>query len=130
DGSYILIAGNGDAIFQRLMKCIGRGDLAADPGLAHNDGRVARVAELDAAIEAWTLEQQDVDAMLDELKAAGVPSGRIFSIHDIAQDPHYRERGAITKLTAASGIEVEMPAVFPKLSDNPGKVAHRAPLLG
>lgn len=130
DGSYVLIAGNGDAIFQRLMHCIGRPDLADDPSLAHNDGRVARVAELDAAIEAWTLAQTDIKAMLEALKAAGVPSGRIYSIRDIADDPHYRARGAITKMQAASGIEVEMPAVFPILSDTPGGIADRAPTLG
>lgn len=130
DGSHILIAGNGDAIFQRLMRCIGRQDLADDPALAHNDGRVARVDELDAAIEAWTESQTDIDAMLEALKAAGVPSGRIYSIREIAEDPHYRERGAITRIQAASGIDVEMPAVFPILSDNPGGVDRRAPTLG
>lgn len=130
DGSYVLIAGNGDTIFQRLMHCIDRKDFADDPALAHNDGRVARVAELDAAIEAWTLAQTDTDAMLDALKTAGVPSGRIYSIREIAQDPHYRARGAITRMQAASGIEVEMPAVFPILSDNPGGIDSRAPTLG
>lgn len=130
DGSYILIAGNGDTIFQRLMHCIGRPDLANDPSLAHNDGRVARVDELDAAIEAWTLAQTDIDAMLAQLKDAGVPSGRIYSIRDIAGDPHYRARGSITQVQAASGIAVEMPAIFPKLSENPGAIAHRAPTLG
>ncbi len=130
DGSYVLIAGNGDAIFQRLMQCIDRPDLASDPALAHNDGRVARVTEIDAAIEAWTLAQNDIDAMLERLKAAGVPSGRIYSIREIADDPHYRERGAITRLRAASGIEVDMPAVFPILSGNPGGIQDRAPTLG
>ncbi|NLC37433.1 MAG: CoA transferase [Alcaligenaceae bacterium] len=130
DGSYILIAGNGDAIFQRLMHCIGREDLASDPDLAHNDGRVARVGEIDAAIETWTRAQTDIGAMLDTLKAASVPSGRIYSIREIAEEPHYRERGAITRLQAASGIEVAMPAVFPLLSDTPGGISHRAPTLG
>ncbi len=130
DGSHVLIAGNGDAIFQRLMHCIGREDLANDPSLAHNDGRVARVEELDAAIQAWTESQPDIDAMLQKLKEAGVPSGRIYSIREIADDPHYRSRGAITKLRSAAGIEVEMPAVFPVLSDNPGGIANRAPTLG
>ncbi|NGR07738.1 CoA transferase [bacterium SGD-2] len=130
DGSYVLIAGNGDTIFQRLMHCIGRPDLANDPELAHNDGRVARVQEIDAAIEAWTMEQSDIDSMLEQLKAARVPSGRIYSVREIADDPHYRARDAITRLQAASGIEVEMPAIFPKLSGNPGAIAHRAPTLG
>lgn len=130
DGSHVLIAGNGDAIFQRLMHCIGREDLANDPSLAHNDGRVARVEELDAAIQAWTQSQPDIDVMLQKLKEAGVPSGRIYSIREIADDPHYRSRRAITKLRSAAGIEVEMPAVFPVLSDNPGGIANRAPTLG
>lgn len=130
DGSYVLIAGNGDAIFQRLMHCIGRQDLADAPDLAHNDGRVARVAEIDAAIEAWTLAQTDIPAMLEQLKSARVPSGLIYSIREIAEEPHYRERNAILRVQAASGIEVEMPAVFPLLSDNPGSVRHRAPTLG
>lgn len=130
DGSYVLIAGNGDAIFQRLMHCIGRPDLAGDPSLAHNDGRVARVDEIDAAIEQWTRSQPDIEAMLEQLKAARVPSGRIYSIREIATDPHYRERGAITRVQAASGVEVEMPAVFPVLSDNPGGIRYRAPTLG
>src|SRR5690606_20370118 len=129
DGSYVLIAGNGDAIFQRLMHCIDRPDLANDPDLAHNDGRVARVEEIDGAIEAWTLAQTDIDAMLQELKAAGVPSGRIYTVKDIAEDSHYRARGAITKIKSAAGLEVEMPAVFPMLSNNPGAVRDRAPVL-
>lgn len=128
-GEYVLIAGNGDAIFGRLMNKIGRGDLAADPALAHNDGRVARTAEIDAAIAAWT-QTRDIDAILAALREAEVPSGKIFSIRDIAQDPHYRERQAIVSVTSARGLEVEMPAVVPKLSANPGGVQSRAPLLG
>jgi Predicted acyl-CoA transferases/carnitine dehydratase len=130
DGSYVLIAGNGDAIFQRLMRCIGRPDMAQDPGLAHNDGRVARVEEIDGAIEAWTLAQPDIDAMLEQLKQADVPSGRIYSIREIASDPHYHARQAITRVRAASGIEVDMPAIFPKLSETPGGIQARAPRLG
>src|SRR5690606_41102579 len=75
DGSYILIAGNCDTIYQRLMHCIGRPDLANDPSLAHHDGRVARVEEIDAAIEAWTRAQTDIDAMLEALKQAGSRPG-------------------------------------------------------
>jgi len=130
DGSYILIAGNGDAIFQRLMRAIGRPDLAADPALAHNDGRVARVADIDAAIADWTRAQPDVTAMLTKLREASVPCGLIHSIRDIAADPHYRARNAIATVRAASGIEVEMPAIFPQLSANPGAIRQRAPTLG
>lgn len=126
---YVLIAGNGDAIFQRLMQRIERTDLGGDPELAHNDGRARRAHELDAAIGAWTA-QRDIGSVLEAMRAAGVPAGRIYSVADIAQDPHYQARGAIARLRAASGIEVDMPAVFPCLSDNPGAIRERAPLLG
>jgi len=126
---YVLIAGNGDAIFARLMAKIGRDDLARDPGLARNDGRAARAHELDAAIGAWTAAR-DIDSVLAAMREADVPAGRVYSVADIARDPHYRARQAIASVRAASGIDVEMPAVFPLLSDNPGGIAQRAPTLG
>lgn len=128
-GEYILIAGNGDAIFQRLMHAIGRTDLAADPELAHNHGRALRVAELDEAISAWTSARHP-DEILLAMHAAQVPAGRIYSVRDIAEDPHYRARQAIATVTAASGLEVEMPNIMPLLSDTPGAIQSRAPLLG
>lgn len=126
---YVLIAGNGDAIYTRLMARIGRDDLGRDPDLAHNDGRARRVAEIDQAIGAWT-DERAIDEVLQAMREADVPSGRIYSVADIAHDPHYQARGAITRLEAASGIAVDMPAVFPCLSANPGAVRERAPTLG
>lgn len=128
-GEYVIIAGNGDGIFVRLMTRIGREDLARDPALAHNDGRVARTQEIDAAIAAWT-QAHDIDTVLAAMREAEVPCGKIYSVRDIAQDAHYREREAIVSVTSARGLEVEMPGVVPRLSDNPGAVHHRAPLLG
>jgi len=89
---WVLVAGNGDSIFKRLMRAIGRDDLGADPALAGNAGRVARVAEIDAAIGAWTAPRRVVD-VLAALNAAAVPVGRIYTAQDIADDPHYRARG-------------------------------------
>ncbi len=129
DGDYVLIAGNGDSIFKRLMVLIGRADLADDPGLARNDGRAGRADELDAAIEAWT-SSVSIEAALAGLRAADVPSGRIYSAKDIADDPHYRARGVIEKVTSADGLEVDVPGVMPKLSGNPGAIRQRAPVLG
>ncbi len=128
-GEYLLIAGNGDAIFQRLMQAIDRPDLGADPDLAHNDGRARRSDELDAAISAWT-QARTPDEILAAMHTAQVPAGRIYSVRDIAQDPHYRARQAIAKVTAASGLEVEMPNIMPLLSGTPGAIQARAPLLG
>ena len=129
DGEYVLIAGNGDSIFKRLMGVIGRADLAEDPGLARNDGRAGRADELDAAIEAWT-GTMPIDAALAGLKQAGVPSGRIYSAKDIAEDEHYRARGVIETVRSAEGLDVEVPGVVPKLSGNPGAIRARAPGLG
>jgi formyl-CoA transferase len=126
---YVLIAGNGDAIFRRLMQRIGREDLADDPALARNDGRVMRVSEIDRAIAGWTASRS-IDEVLDAMRAAAVPAGRIYSIADIARDDHYRVRGAITEVESAGGVRVGMPAVFPLMSANPGAVRNRAPLLG
>ena len=126
---YVLVAGNGDSIFRRLMMAIGRDDLAADPELASNPGRVRRVAELDAAIAAYTQPRKvaDVMAMLD---AADVPGGRIYTVKDIAEDPHYRARGMILPVTSADGLTVDTPGIVPKLSATPGAVTRRAPALG
>jgi formyl-CoA transferase len=129
DGEYVLIAGNGDSIFKRLMLLIGRADLAEDPGLARNDGRARRVDELDAAIGAWT-GTLAIDAALAGLKQAGVPSGRIYSAKDIAEDEHYRARGVIETVRSREGLEVDVPGVMPKLSGNPGAIRERAPGLG
>ncbi|CAG2159518.1 MULTISPECIES: CaiB/BaiF CoA transferase family protein [Cupriavidus] len=128
-GEYVLVAANGDAIFKRMMHAIGRADLAEDPALAQNDGRVKRVEEIDAAIAAWT-STQSVEAVLAVLREAEVPSGRIYTVKDIAEDPHYRARGVIESVTSAGGLTVEVPGIVPKLSGSPGAIHDRAPTLG
>jgi formyl-CoA transferase len=129
DGAYALIAGNGDSIFRRLMTLIGREDLANDPALADNAGRVARVAELDAAIGAWTA-QRPVDDVLAALAQASVPAGRIYTIADIAADPHYRARGMLQQVRMDDGSALAVPGVVPKLSLTPGGHRRNAPALG
>lgn len=119
DGGYPLIAGNKDSIFRRLMNVIGREDLAADPGLADNAGRVARVQELDQAIGAWTAHRTVTD-VLGALDRAGVPAGRIYTVAEIAADPHYRARGMIESVTLGDGSMLEVPGIVPKLSRTPG----------
>jgi formyl-CoA transferase len=129
DGQYVLVAGNGDSIFKRLMRAIERPDLADDAGLAHNDGRAARAEELDAAIEAWTL-QRDTPAVLAAFDAANVPVGRIYSAADIAADPQYAAREMIVEITTADGRSLKVPGIVPKLSATPGRIDHAAPTLG
>jgi formyl-CoA transferase len=126
---WVLVAGNGDSIFKRLMTSIGRDDLGSDPGLAGNAGRVARVAEIDAAISAWT-QSRTVTEVLATLHDAQVPVGRIYTARDIAEDPHYRARGMIERVATANGLQVEVPGIVPKLSATPGAIRRRAPTLG
>jgi formyl-CoA transferase len=129
DGSYVLVGGNGDSIFKRLMQAIGRADLADDPRFKHNDGRAAASGELDAAIGAWTA-QRTRDEVLAVLDAAQVPAGRIYSVADIAADAQYRAREMIVQVMAADGQPLRVPGVVPKLSATPGAIRHAAPRLG
>ena len=125
----VLVAGNGDSIFKRLMQAIGRDDLGGDPALADNAGRVVRVAELDAAITAWTVSRS-VDEVLAQLGEAGVPAGRVYTAKDIVEDPHYRARDMILKQKTRNGHELDVPGVVPKLLGTPGSIRSSAPNLG
>lgn len=127
--AYVLIAGNGDSIFKRLMHTIGRDDLGQDPALKDNSGRVQRVEEIDAAIGVWTAERDIVD-VLHSLDAAGVPAGRIYNVADIAADPHYQARGMIEQIQLDDGSSLSLPGIVPKLSRTPGGHARNAPDIG
>jgi len=126
---YALIAGNGDSIFKRLTRAIGRADLADDPGLADNAGRVARVEEIDAAIGAWSAGRS-VSEVLAVLDGAEVPAGRIYTVADIAADPHYAARDMLQSITLADGSSLTVPGIIPKLSRTPGAHRRNAPVLG
>ncbi len=129
DGRFVLIAGNGDSIFRRLMTAINRADLADDAALARNDGRAARATELDAAIGAWTA-QRPLDAVLAALAAAEVPASRLYTIADLAAEPHYAARGNVERIPALAGGTIAVPGIVPRLSATPGAVHRRAPRLG
>ena len=128
-GQAVLVAGNGDSIFKRLMAVIAREDLATDPGLAQNDGRVARAEELDQAIGAWT-RTMPLDEALRQLDEARVPAGPIYSVEDIARDPQYLAREMILDVKGADGTPLKVPGIVPKMSATPGAVRHPAPTLG
>jgi len=129
DGAYVVIAGNSNPIYKRLMSVIGRADLADDPQFAQNDGRAAQSALIDAAIAGWT-SAHSIEAVLAALEAADVPAGRIYSVKDIVEDPHYQARGMIVDSTLPDGVKVKMPGIVPVLSETPGAVQWQGPELG
>jgi crotonobetainyl-CoA:carnitine CoA-transferase CaiB-like acyl-CoA transferase len=129
DGGYVVVAGNSDPIFQRLMTAIGRPDLAQDPALKSNDGRVLQNAMLDTVIGEWTATLS-TDDLLSALDQADVPCGRIFTAADIVDDPHYRSRNMILQTALPDGTPVKMPGITPKLSETPGAVRWPGPELG
>jgi formyl-CoA transferase len=129
DGENIVIAGNGDAIFKRLMTAIGRDDMANDPQLANNAGRVARSQEIDDTLQAWC-SGRSIDAALAILKAADVPVSKIYSVRDMLQDPQFLARQMFEQHLFRDGTPVKLPAVTPKLSETPGGTRWMGPALG
>ncbi|MBD9459178.1 CoA transferase [Pseudomonas sp. PDM05] len=129
DGAYVVIAGNSDPIYKRLMNAIGRADLGEAPEFAHNDGRAAKSGLLDAAITHWT-SSLPIDQVLSALEAAEVPAGRIYSVADIVSDPHYQARDMLLSAELPGGVSVKMPGIVPKLSQTPGGVNWSGPALG
>ena len=129
DGQYVLVAGNGDSIFRRLMSAIGRDDLGNDPALTHNDGRVRRADELDHAIGEWT-KTRSRDEVLKALDDANVPAGSIYTVADIMSDPQYLAREMIVDTPTSDGKPLKVPGIVPKLSATPGAIRHAAPNLG
>ena len=125
----VLVAGNGDSIFKRLMLAIERADLANDSALSDNAGRVRRVEELDSAIEAWT-HTRTVAEVLVVLGEAKVPVGRVYTARDISEDPHFRARNMILQQETRDGNVVEVPGIVPKLLGTPGTIRRSAPKVG
>ena len=126
---YVLIAGNADSLFRRLMTAIGRADLRDDPALARNDGRAAQMERIDDAIAEWTSRFSQGE-VLETLEKAEVPAGRIYSAADIAADPHFAARGMIQDVVAGDGEPLKVPGVIPVLSETPGAIRSPAPKLG
>lgn len=129
DGGYVVIAGNGDAIFRRLMIALDRPDLANAAELMSNEGRVARSALLDGVISRWTGERRLSD-VLEILGKADVPSGRIYTAEDIVNDAQYQAREMLLETRLPDGETVKMPGIVPKLSRTPGRVEWVGPQLG
>lgn len=126
---FVLIAGNGDSIFKRLMHAIGRDDLGNDPALESNVGRVQHVDMIDDVISQWTAERE-LDDVLRVLNEHRIPAGKIYDVADIASDPHYQARDMILDSVLPDGTAIKLPGIVPKLSATPGEVRSPAPALG
>lgn len=128
DGKYVVIGGNADSIFQRLMRTAGRPEMAEDPRFANNTGRVAHEREIDEAITAWT-KTLDASEVLDKLAEAAVPSGPIYNVADMMQDPHFVARGLFEEVEVR-GRPLKIPAIVPVLDRTPGVTQWPGPEIG
>jgi len=129
EGNYLVIGANADSIFKRFMHAIGRADLAEDPALASNEGRVRHTETLDRVIGAWA-GSVDLEQALALLAQAEVPAGKIYDIADIARDVHYQARGMLEQHRLDDGTPVKLPGILPKLSVDPGATRWVGPRLG
>jgi crotonobetainyl-CoA:carnitine CoA-transferase CaiB-like acyl-CoA transferase len=130
DGRHITIGANGESIFRRFTTAIGQPELAEDPRFVDNQARRANAAALDALIETWT-RRHTVEEIWQVLNDAGVPAAPVYSVADIAADPHFRDRGMIRELTGPGGVgSVLMPGVVPRFEEAPGEIRWPGPRLG
>ena len=128
DGKYVVIGGNGDAIFKRLMTVAGRSDMAADPELADNVGRVRHEAEIDKALGLWC-GQHSSTHVINVLEEARVPVGPIYSVADMLADPQYQARGLFEQVEI-DGKPLKIPAIMPRLGSTPGRTEWPGGALG
>ena len=119
DGKYVVIGGNGDSIFQRLMMAAGHPEMAADPRMVSNTGRVACEEEIDRALASWCAGQDSAD-VLATLESARVPAGPIYNVVDMFNDKHFNARGLFERVEI-NGRPLDIPAMVPKLADTPGR---------
>jgi len=128
DGKYIVIGGNGDSIFQRLMVAAGQAQMAEDPRLANNQGRVEHEAEIDAVLASWCAAS-DSKVLLHRLDQARVPAGPIYNVADMLADPHFNARG-LFETVQIDGEPLKIPALVPRLSRTPGATRWPGSALG
>ena len=136
DGKHVVIGGNGDSIYKRLMTEAGRADMANDPALKHNQGRVIQQEAIDKALADWCAAHSSKE-IIDRLEAVRVPVGPIYSVADMMEDPHYQARGMF-ETVEINGEPLKIPAIMPKLSKTPGRTdwpgakigAHNQEILG
>ena len=128
DAKFVVIGGNGDSIFVRLMQAINRPDIADDPACKDNGGRVEHEQRIDQAISQWTSSNTS-HHVIEILEAADVPVGLIYSIEDMVQDPQYNARHMFEEVDVPGG-QLTIPAMAPKLTGTPGFTTWAGPEVG
>jgi crotonobetainyl-CoA:carnitine CoA-transferase CaiB-like acyl-CoA transferase len=128
DGKFVIIGGNGDSIFKRLMKIAGAPEMAEDPELADNAGRVTHEKKIDGVLSAWCAAHAS-GILLEKLKQANVPGGPVCNVEDMMNDPHYQDRGMFETVDTPQG-KLKIPAITPKLQSTPGRTDWAGPSLG
>jgi crotonobetainyl-CoA:carnitine CoA-transferase CaiB-like acyl-CoA transferase len=119
DGKYVVIGGNGDSIYKRLMIAAGRSDMAENPAMADNAGRIVHEDEIDEALSLWCAAHSSTH-IIDTLEAVRVPVGPIYSVEDMMADPHYQARGLFESVEI-DGKPLKIPAIMPRLDSTPGR---------
>jgi len=128
DGKYVVIGGNGDSIYQRLMTAVGKPEMASDPRLASNPGRVKHEAEIDGVLADWCLQNDSLE-LLEILDQNKVPAGPIYNVEDMVADAHFNARGLFEKVEI-NGKSLKIPAIMPRLEKTPGSTKWPGPQLG
>jgi crotonobetainyl-CoA:carnitine CoA-transferase CaiB-like acyl-CoA transferase len=128
DGKHVVIGGNGDSIFKRLMVAVGRTDMAEDPALADNAGRVENEAEIDGVLTNWCAGNTSAQ-IIEILEEARVPVGPIFSVEDMLSDPHYIDRGLFESVEI-DGEPLKIPAIMPRMTGTPGRTDYPGQPVG
>lgn len=128
DARYVVIGGNGDAIFKRLMIAAGHPEMAENPEMADNAGRVIHEVDIDNALAKWCLDN-DAKTIIDILEAERVPVGPIYNVEDMMNDAHYQARGMFEQVEI-DGKPLKIPAILPKLKSTPGATTWSGPQLG
>lgn len=128
DGKYVVIGGNGDSIFQRLMVAAERPEMSADPRFTDNPGRVAHQQEIDQALSDWCA-RYNCQHILDKLEEARVPVGPIYNVEDMFNDPHFQARGLFERVEI-NGKPLDIPAMMPRLGKTPGCTDWAGPEVG
>ena len=128
DDKFLVIGGNGDSIFARLMVAVGREDMSTDIKYTSNADRVIHEADIDLVLANWCAAHSLADAMaiLDEHR---VPSGPVYNVADMMEDAHFKYR-ELFEAVEINGESLKIPALLPKLDGTPGGTEWPGPAVG